>query len=63
MFQADKMLRHARKAASTGRTAALGRHGQWPQWAGSDRLGKFDTSGGLRTFAARAKSKRQIEES
>jgi hypothetical protein len=27
------MLCHARKTASMGRTAALGRHGQWPQWA------------------------------
>ncbi len=36
---------------------------QGPQWAGSDRLGKFDTRGGLRTFAARAKSKGQLEES
>jgi hypothetical protein len=27
------MLRVAQMAASTSRTAALGRHGQWPQWA------------------------------
>jgi len=29
----DEMLRNARVAASTDRTAALGRHGQWPVWA------------------------------
>ena len=29
----DEMLRDARVAALTGRTAALGRHGQWPVWA------------------------------
>jgi hypothetical protein len=28
---ADKMVQNARTAAMTGRTAALGRHGQWQQ--------------------------------
>jgi hypothetical protein len=41
--------------------AASQAHAGWPVRAGSDRLGKFDTRGGERTFAAPGKSRAELQ--